>query len=351
MDIIIITGIIVLGLDVHNIGSVADINPILTSKLLINTDSEQEGEICIGCAGGINFETTLDVNWQATDANQQAVDIALTGLSGGHSGVDIHLGRGNANKLLARLLAQLSALEFNIAALRGGSLRNAIPREAYATLMLDKQQLTTLQQLGQDYLATLKQEFGQLEPNINLTIQPGERPAQQLSKASSIQVIHWLNSAPNGVISMSQQVSGVVESSLNLGIVTLNEQGLTLTFLIRSLSESTKAQVVSLLVSHSELVGAQYSTDGDYPGWTPAPTSPLLKTVMDNYQRLFADKPKTMVIHAGLECGLFKKFYPDMDMVSFGPTIVSPHSPDERVNIKSVLRYWQLLIATIKNIE
>ncbi len=325
----------------------------LKSKYLINTDSEDEGEIFTGCAGGVDFTTTFAITYAVMPEKHDCyMRISLKGLKGGHSGCDIHLGRGNAIKLMARFLDEYAQdFSFRLADIQGGSLRNAIPREAFAEISLNKQDLPKLESIIQQYKSTLKNELGSVEPNIEINLSDVDetKVRRVLTTEHQNKIINWLNSAPNGVVRMSNQIHGVVETSLNLGIVNIKENQLYVNFLIRSQVDSAKDAVVSTLISLSQLVNANYEISGGYSGWEPKLDSSLLQLAKDKYHELFSQKAKIMVIHAGLECGLFKQSYPDMDMISIGPTIVSPHSPDEKVNIQSVHRYWDLLIAILKS--
>ncbi len=325
----------------------------LKSQYLINTDSEDEGEIFTGCAGGVDFTTTFAITYAVMPEKHDCyMRISLKGLKGGHSGCDIHLGRGNAIKLMARFLAEYAQdFSFRLADIQGGSLRNAIPREAFAEISLNKQDLPKLESIIQQYKSTLKNELGSVEPNIEINLSDVDetKVRRVLTTEHQNKIINWLNSAPNGVVRMSNQIHGVVETSLNLGIVNIKENQLYVNFLIRSQVDSAKDAVVSTLISLSQLVNANYEISGGYSGWEPKLDSSLLQLAKDKYHELFSQKAKIMVIHAGLECGLFKQSYPDMDMISIGPTIVSPHSPDEKVNIQSVHRYWDLLIAILKS--
>lgn len=323
----------------------------LQAEILINTDSEQEGEIYVGCAGGIDFITTLPLQREMLPLGYQTLKLTLKGLKGGHSGVDIHQGLGNANKLLARFLfAHTQEIDLRLLALNGGTLRNAIPREASALVAVPADKVEVLQTLGQQFLATLKHELVAKEKNITLLLEPAVTTSQALTRESQHAFITLLNSTPNGVIRMSDAVSGVVETSLNLGVVTSNDQQAEIICLIRSLVDSSKDYVVEMLTALGQLAKAQVMPKGRYPGWQPDPHSPVRQLVSETYQTLFNKTPHIMVIHAGLECGLFKKPYPAMDMVSIGPTIVGPHSPDEQVHIPSVGQYWLLLTELLKNI-
>jgi dipeptidase D len=323
----------------------------LKADILINTDSEQEGEIYMGCAGGIDFITTLALKREAVPAGYQTLKLTLKGLKGGHSGADIHLGLGNANKLLARFLFEHATdLDLRVLDLNGGTLRNAIPREGSVILAVSADKVDQLKSLSQAYLATLKNELAAVEKNLALLLEPVSTDVKALTKDTQQRLVALLNATPNGVIRMSDAVKGVVETSLNVGVVTMNENEAEIICLIRSLIDSGKDYVVSMLTAIGQLAGAQTLPKGGYPGWQPDPTSPVMALVRETYQKLFNKTPNIMVIHAGLECGLFKKPYPDMDMVSIGPTMTGPHSPDEQVHIESVGQYWQLLTALLKAI-
>lgn len=324
---------------------------MLQAEILINTDSEQEGEIYMGCAGGVDAEFSVPVQWQPVVAGSQAFTLSLSGLKGGHSGVNIHLGRGNANKLLARFLADYaSVLQLNIAAFNGGSLRNAIPREAAVTLTLPATQLSTLQQQVAQFEALLQQELGAVEPAIKLSLTEASLPEQVLTLAAQQRLVNVLNVCPNGVMRMSDEVAGVTETSLNVGVITTKDSSIQILCLIRSLIDSGRSQIESMLSSLAQLAGVEVKFSGAYPGWKPNPDSPVMAIVNQTYQDIYHKQPVIMVIHAGLECGLFKKPYPDMDMVSIGPTIRYPHGPDEMVNIKTVGQYWELLLAVLERI-
>lgn len=324
---------------------------MLQAEILINTDSEQEGEIYMGCAGGVDAEFSVAAQWQQPGSDVTAVTLSLTGLKGGHSGVNIHLGRGNANKLLARFLADYAQdLQLSVAAFNGGSLRNAIPREASVTLTVPAAKLAQLQQQVVDFEALLKLELAAVEPALKLSLSETTLPAQVLSSHTQHCLINLLNVCPNGVMRMSDEVAGVTETSLNMGVISTTQSRIQVLCLIRSLIDSGRAQVESMLSSLAQLAGAEVKFSGAYPGWKPNPDSAVMAIVNQTYQDIYHKEPVIMVIHAGLECGLFKKPYPDMDMVSIGPTIRFPHGPDEMVNITTVGQYWELLLAVLERI-
>jgi dipeptidase D len=323
----------------------------LQAEILVNTDSEEEGEVYMGCAGGVDFITTLPVEREAVPADYETLRLTLKGLKGGHSGCDIHVGLGNANKLLARFLAAHARdLDLRLIEFTGGTLRNAIPREAFATLAVPAAKVDALKSAAMAYLTTLQNELSDKDKNVNLQTEPLAHNGQALTANSRDRFIALLNSTPNGVIRNSDVVKGVVETSLNVGVVSINDQQAEIICLIRSLIDSGKEYVVETLTSLAELAGAHGAAKGGYPGWQPDASSPVMALVRETYQSLFGKTPNIQVIHAGLECGLFKKPYPNMDMVSIGPTITGPHSPDEQVHIASVGLYWQLLTALLKAI-
>lgn len=324
---------------------------MLEAEILINTDSEQEGEIYMGCAGGVDAQFSVPVSWQAVSAGNQAVTLSLSGLKGGHSGVNIHLGRGNANKLLARfLVAEARELQLQLSELSGGSLRNAIPREAQVTLCLPADKVDLLQQKIRFFEQLVQTELAAVEPAIKFSLREASLPEQVMTSASQQALLNLLHACPNGVMRMSDDVPGVTETSLNMGVISTNQNQVQVLCLIRSLIDSGREHVETMLASLAELAGAEVSFSGAYPGWKPDPDSAVMKIVNDTYQDIYHKQPVIMVIHAGLECGLFKKPYPEMDMVSIGPTIRYPHGPDEMVNIETVGQYWQLLLAVLERI-
>lgn len=326
----------------------------LKGKILINTDSEQEGELYVGCAGGINVNVSLPFEKMEPEVDSGAYEISLTGLKGGHSGCDINLGRANAIKELATVLNNFDAFPFYISSIQGGSLRNAIPREATAVIVCDTQYQNSLELLINTLQVTLVAKYKGIEDRLQLTVKQTELPSSILTKESQSALFKSLHNCNNGVFAMDNHFSNVVQTSSNLGVITQNTDG-NLTFdiqvLVRSQLESEKQDEADKIKSHFEQYGASVRKDGNYPGWTPNSTSDIYQVMEKQYIKLFDKKPKTMVIHAGLECGLFSDQYPEWDMISFGPTINFPHSPDEKVEIASVDKYWALLKATLKAID
>ena len=323
----------------------------LDGDILINTDSEQEGEVYMGCAGGIDGTATFPLSFADVPSDYQAFNLSISGLKGGHSGVDIHTGRANANKLLVRFLLNASIdFDISITELNGGSLRNAIPREANASFVVAKDKIEALKVALADYLATLRASLGAIETDIDMLLISPEDFEQCWTKATQAAILRALNACPNGVIRMSDDIEGIVETSLNLGVIRTRGKNFSAMALIRSLHDDGSLETQRTVQSVFELAGANIVFSGAYPGWKPNTDSAIMKTVRDTYQKIFNKVPAVMVIHAGLECGLFKTAYPHWDMVSIGPTIKFPHSPDEKIEIATVAQYWQLLVAVLANI-
>ncbi|MCD9527097.1 aminoacyl-histidine dipeptidase [Photobacterium carnosum] len=323
----------------------------LEGDILLNTDSEQEGEIYMGCAGGVDVALTIDIQREAIPAEHQAIKLVVKGLKGGHSGCDIHTGRGNANKIMARfLVGHANELDLRINNFTGGSLRNALPREATVIATLPTANIDKLNALFAEYQQIVSVELGHVETDITLFTEVCALPNDVMVLADQTRLIHTLNVCPNGVIRMSDDIEGVVETSLNMGVITTEANNVTILCLIRSLIDSGRSYVEGMLQSLAALTGAQCDVSGAYPGWKPDADSEIMQVFRDTYQQMYGNKPNIMVIHAGLECGLFKEPYPEMDMLSFGPTIKFPHSPDEKVKIDTVQMFWDQMLAILKNI-
>ncbi|MBB1425491.1 aminoacyl-histidine dipeptidase [Shewanella sp. SG44-2] len=323
----------------------------LDAEILINTDSEQEGEIYMGCAGGVDAQISVPMSWQAPEQSNASFSLTMSGLKGGHSGVNIHLGRGNANKLLARFLFKYSdELALELVSFSGGSLRNAIPREANVQLMLPAENVEALKQAIESFQALVREELAIADPAMLLTLAAIDAPTKVMDEEAQNTLIDLLHASPNGVIRMSDEVEGVTETSLNIGVISTEDESVEILCLIRSLIDSGREEVTGMLTALSNLSGASIDLSGAYPGWKPDTSSPVMAIVRDTYNDIYKKDPTVMVIHAGLECGLFKEPYPHMDMVSIGPTIRYPHSPDEMVNITTVGQYWELLLAVLERI-
>ena len=319
--------------------------------ILMNLDSEDEGELYVGCAGGMDANFEFEYNIKLTPADTAGYEIAVTGLKGGHSGMDIVLGRANANKVLMRLLKKsLENVEIYIAEINGGSLRNAIPREAFATVAVPKKEIPAFEQLINKLSVAIAKEFAGTEPDLKITLKNIETPKEVMGSECQQKIVNLVLAIPNGVMRMSDSMPGLVETSTNLAIVKSEKGTLSIANLMRSSVESAKEAVADKMRAIAALAGAKVELTGGYPGWKPNLESPILKTMLKVYEDKYGKIPEIKAIHAGLECGLFSLAYPHWDMISFGPTIRHPHSPDERVNIESVGKFWDFLIETLKNV-
>lgn len=323
---------------------------VLKSDLLINLDSEDEGEIFIGCAGGMNSRFTFDFEQEPLPDKYFCFQVNLSGLQGGHSGDDIEKGRGNANHLLARFMWQLHQMtDLRLIEFTGGNLSNAIPREASFSAAVPHEMKEPIRVEVNCFLADLEEEYGDVEPKMRLDVQSIAKPEKVLRKADSTRFISALYSCPTGVIRMSQRMPGMVETSLNLASVKpVSDQRWIITTSQRSSIETAKQALSQRLEALFRLAGMDVEHGDGYPGWKPNPSSALVQNVSDAYLRLFAKEARVRTIHAGLECGLFLSKYPGLDMVSFGPTMRGVHSPDERMHIPSVQPFWDLLVETLR---
>ncbi len=324
---------------------------LLSGEYLLNLDTEDDDEISIGCAGGIDTNTSYTFHTEKTDAHAMALKIELKGLKGGHSGMDIDLGRGNANLLLNRLIYELSkSTAVQLANFEGGSLRNAIPREAKSVIVFNQKIEDEVIQICDTIIKDIKLEFSNIEPTLNFTIENVETPSEVITVEDQNKIIHALYCTPNAVWKMSDKIAGLVETSSSLARVSISNGIFTTQSLQRSMVESGKRDVANAMRLNFERMGAEVIQEGDYPGWAPNPDSKILDIVRKKYIDLFQESPKVQACHAGLECGILNKHLPNCDMVSFGPTIKNPHSPDEMVNIKSVQKFWGFLQEVLKEI-
>jgi len=323
----------------------------LKGEILLNLDSETEGELYVGCAGGLDGIITKNYRAIDTPKDHKAYQIVITGLNGGHSGMDIILGRANANKLMTRLLTSATTqCNIRLASFVGGNLRNAIPREAVAIVTVPEANEKAFTKLVTSFTTVVKNEFAATEPNMKITAKATEMPEKIMPENTQTQLLDMIFALPNGVLRMSDSMPGLVETSNNLAIVKAENGKIEVSSLIRSSVDSAKEAVGQRMTAIARLAGAHISLEGGYPGWKPNMESPILKTCQKVYKNTMKKDPKIMAIHAGLECALFCVNYPNWDMISFGPTIMHPHSPDERVNIESVGKFWDFLVAILKNI-
>jgi dipeptidase D len=320
----------------------------ITGKILMNLDSEDEGELFIGCAGGMNFTAIFDYTEEKITGDVLAYKLSLTGLKGGHSGVDIHLGRGNSNKLLNRFLWNAEHYYgLRLCSIDGGSLRNAIPRESFAVVTIPKAVETDFLKSVKDFQQIYTDELGSIEPGLIFTAEPTAMPSGWINELTQQHLLDTLYAVPNGVIRMIPEMPDVVETSTNLAIVKSDGAQIKIMCLLRSSVESAKKDLGNMIESIFDMVHAKTIHDGDYPGWKPNINSPVLTTMKATYKKLYGTEPHIKVIHAGLECGIIGDVYPGMDMISFGPTIRYPHSPDEKVNIASVDKFWKYLVESL----
>ena len=324
---------------------------MLTGKYLVNLDSEDEGEIFIGCAGGIDTVATFALSQEAAPAGYTFYRVDVKDLCGGHSGDDINKGRANSNKLIARLmLSAQEQLDARVSCLEGGNLRNAIPREAYAVVGVLEENAAAFEELVHSYTNSVKDAFAATEPDMNITISKVEGITSVLTSDLQSHLLTALVYVPNGVIAMSQAVAGLVETSTNLASVKFVGEEIVVTTSQRSSVESDKIAIKESVNSCFTASGAMVEHSDGYPGWAPNPDSHLLRVTIDSYERLFGKAPVVRAVHAGLECGLFLEKYPHLEMVSFGPTIRGVHSPDERLEIATVEKFWSHLKDVVKSI-
>ncbi|MEI6436113.1 MAG: aminoacyl-histidine dipeptidase [Bacteroidota bacterium] len=323
----------------------------LKGRILLNLDSEDEGQIFIGCAGGKDTVAIMPMETEAVPEDHIAFKASLTGLKGGHSGDDINKGLGNAVKLISRFLwnAQES-FEIAIGDLNAGNLRNAIAREAFATFTLHRDLDSDVRNYAKQFAIDIKDELRVTEPDLTFHIEPVVLPESVLDEALQADMLDALYACPHGVIAMSREIPDFVETSTNLASVKFIDKKIVITTSQRSSVESSKKDVADMVASVFYLMQADVEHSSGYPGWKPNPDSALLKISVDAYRRLFSQEPQVLAIHAGLECGLIGAIYPGMDMVSFGPTIKGAHSPDERLDIPSTVKFWQLTLEILKNI-
>jgi dipeptidase D len=325
----------------------------LKGSILLNLDSEDEGEIFIGCAGGIDTLATFSYQEEEIPENSCALKVSVSGLLGGHSGDDIHKNRGNAIKILTRILWKASHnFSLYLAEINGGNLRNAIAREASAIVVIPENEKNELEKIFEKFADELAFEYEKNEPGLKLKIEDTTLPQSVLDDKTKRNLISALYACPHGVLEMSTRMPEMVETSTNLASVKHAEGNkIVVTTSQRSELESRKHFAAQMVSAVFGLANAKVEHSDGYPGWTPNPGSKILKTTVASYEKLFGEKPVVRSIHAGLECGLFLEKYPQLDMVSFGPTIKGAHSPDERLDIESTGKFWKHLVDVLENIH
>ena len=324
---------------------------LMNGDILMNLDSEDENELCVGCAGGIDVSVSMDYGMEASPKSMTAYKINVKGLRGGHSGVDIALGRANSNKLMFRFLMQAeSDFGLRVAEAWGGDLRNAIPRESNSIVLVPDAKANDFEKFVKGYEKIFKAEYSDTEPDLVFVSEKTSMPSKVVNKDSQYKIIRGIYVCPNGVVRMSQAVKGLVETSNNLAIVRVKDGKFEAHNLTRSSVDTAKEATAWKIAATFQLIGADVKLTGGYPGWKPNMESPILNVMKNVYKDLNGKEPHVKAIHAGLECGLIAGVYPTLDMISFGPTIKYPHSPDEKVNIASVDRFWKFLVEILKTI-
>ena len=324
---------------------------LLKGDILMNLDSEDEGELYVGCAGGINVSAERNYTEESSPQGMAAYKVFVKGLKGGHSGVDIALGRANSNKLMFRFLMQAEAdYGIRLAEASGGDLRNAIPRESYSVILVPEIKSTEFESFVHGYDKMYKAEFSDTEPDLLFACEKTGTPPKVMNQGDQYRIIRAVFVCPNGVIRMSQAMKGLVETSNNLAIVRCIDGRFEAFNLTRSSVDSAKDATAWRIAAVFHLISAEVKLEGAYPGWKPNINSPILKALSNLYSEMFGKVPEIKAIHAGLECGILGGVYPKLDMISFGPTIRYPHSPDEKVNIASVVKFWDFLAAALEHI-
>ena len=323
---------------------------ILKGQILLNLDTEEDNEIDIGCAGGIDITATRTYEVENVSKESIAYVIGVKGLHGGHSGMDIHRGFGNANKIMNRLLYK-STEEYGvrISQIDGGSLRNAIPRESFATVVLKTDQKKDFENKISEWIQEIKQENSIIESKLEVSLNEVEVFDEVMEKSAQEKILKAIYAAHNGVYAMSAAIPDLVETSNNIARVEVKSGKIRIGCLTRSSVDTAKMDLANSLKCVFELADCTVTLSGEYPGWSPNPNSEILEVLKVQYESLFNEKPEVVACHAGLECGILGNNYPEMDMISFGPTIKGAHSPDERVSISSVKKFWTFLLQILMN--
>ncbi|MEL6988600.1 MAG: beta-Ala-His dipeptidase, partial [Bacteroidota bacterium] len=325
---------------------------LLDAEIMLNLDTEDDHELTIGCAGGIDITASGIYMEVPTKSESLSFKIALTGLNGGHSGMDIHKGLGNANKLMNRLLYGLNeVMEFQLHDLNGGSLRNAIPRESFASISFSVQNEDQFNTYIKAFSEKVKLEYNSTDEELSIEAESIATPSKALDAIFLGKLIRSIYACPNGIYRMSPDIDDLVQTSNNLAKVSVGNSKYEILCLTRSSVDSEKMDEANAIRSCFELMGADVELSGSYPGWTPKPNARIVTTMTDLYKSMFQGEPDVNACHAGLECGILGTNYPEMEMISFGPNIRGAHSPDEKTQISSVQKFWKFLVATLENIK
>ncbi|MCV6630089.1 MAG: aminoacyl-histidine dipeptidase [Flavobacteriaceae bacterium] len=324
---------------------------LLEGTILLNFDTEEDDEIDIGCAGGVDITATRSYQEEAVPEHTVAYQLSVNGLQGGHSGMDIHKDLGNANKIMNRMMLDgFTDFGMRIASIDGGGLRNAIPRESTAIVVVDTAHAQAFETEWQQKAQEIQTEYATVEPHLSIRAQATHMPASVVELGLQEGLIKSIYTAHNGVWSMSYAMQNLVETSNNIAKVTVGDGQIRILCLCRSSVESRKMDCANALRSAFELIGCEVAFSGSYPGWNPNPDSAILKVLQQKYVQLYNSQPRVVACHAGLECGILGQNYPNMDMISFGPNIRGAHSPDEKVEIKSVAKFWEYTKAILRDI-
>lgn len=322
-------------------------------RILVNIDSEEEGKLLVSCAGGVRVAVTLPIEWEDISSDKTAVTIRIRGLKGGHSGMEIHKGRGNSNKIIGRLLYDLQdAVNFNLCSLTGGAKNNAIPREADAVVIVNGEDIEGLKAVVQSWNEVLKNELKASDADVNVQVEVlPNRYNKMFSKETTKKAIQLLYLIPSGIQTMSMEIPGLVQSSTNLGVVTTSENAVTFDSATRSSVRSLKEDIIYQFKLLADVVGVKCETRSDYPDWQYDADSKVRRVFERVYKEMTGNDPEIVAIHAGVECGLFKEKFGEIDMISFGPNLYDVHTPDEHLSISSTERMWHYLLAVLKEIK
>ena len=322
----------------------------LTGKILLNLDTEEDNELTIGCAGGIDVTMTGNYKQEDIPADHTAYNVVVKGLKGGHSGMEIHLGRGNANKLMNRILSNLYEVGLRIAKIDGGGLRNAIPRESFATITVPNDAISTFESKFESLSKFILKEYELTDPDASINIEKTNTAKRIMSAPDANALLAAIYACPNGIYRLTPKIENLVQTSNNVARVLIEEGKYTVLCLTRSSVDSEKEDLANTIKAAFAVTGAEVKFSGSYPGWAPKPTSDIVAMMSGLYKELFNEDAHVNACHAGLECGILGRFYPDMEMISFGPRILGAHSPEERTQISSVQKFWRFLNKTLERI-
>ena len=323
---------------------------LLKGKIMLNLDTEDDHELTIGCAGGVDVTASGKYKEMKANSKLKGFRIIVRGLNGGHSGMDIHKGLGNANKIMNRVLFGADDFGIRISKIDGGSLRNAIPRESFAIICVPEKNVRAFKKYLKTQSAILNAEHGTTDKDLEIVIKAEKKVANIMAKDFQAKLLRSIYACPNGIYRMSPDIEDLVQTSNNLARVHVENGKYQILCLTRSSVDTEKTDLAQAIQSTFELMGARVKADGDYPGWTPKPGAEIVKVMRTIYIKMFDHEPDVNACHAGLECGILGTFYPEMEMISFGPNIRGAHSPDEKVQISSVQKFWGYLLETLKKI-